>query len=159
MQQFSLELDISYERPVVTLRKFHNLDALVDTGARFPVWVVSEKRLKSIGALKVRECIEFGGFGGKAKGTIYQIPLFQFGDLMYPYMNIIACELTLPVPLILPATMFNNLIYEINNKTHRLNITVPDNESNVRNLTIKDDNGRLHVFCTSSEKGKKEIYL
>ena len=46
-------------------------------------------------------------------------------------------------------------IYEIDNKHHRLNITVPDDESISRNLTIKDENGRLRVFCTSSEEQGK----
>ena len=85
------------------------------------------------------------------KGTLYEIPMFQLGDIMYPHMGIIAHRSNFPVPILLPATMFNNLIYEINNKTHRLNITVPDDESHIRNLTIKDENGHLRVFCTSAE--------
>lgn len=53
--------------------------------------------------------------------------------------------------LILSATMFDGLIYEINTKTHKLNITVPNGESNVRNLRIEDSNGHLHVLCSSDE--------
>ena len=30
-------------------------------------------------------------------------------------------------------------------------ITVPNDESNVRNLRFEDANGRLHVFCSSDE--------
>jgi hypothetical protein len=47
--------------------------------------------------------------------------------------------------------MFNNLIYEIDNKHHRLNITVPCDESISRNLTIRDENGHLRVLCSSAE--------
>lgn len=51
----------------------------------------------------------------------------------------------------LSATMFNGLIYEINTKTHKLNVTVSNGESNIRNLRIEDASGHLHVLC-SSEK-------
>ena len=43
--------------------------------------------------------------------------------------------------------MFDNLIYEIDCKNHRLNVTIPDDESVVRNLRIKDSEGKLYVFC------------
>lgn len=43
--------------------------------------------------------------------------------------------------------MFHNLIYEIDSKNHKLNVTIPNNESTIRNLVIKDSDGRLHVLC------------
>lgn len=46
--------------------------------------------------------------------------------------------------------MFHGLIYEIDDRNHKLNITIPDDENTVRNLKIEDANGRLHVLCTSS---------
>ena len=146
-----LELDTVYQRPVITLDNFHNLKAMIDTGAVYPVWMSGEERLRRLGAVKKRDSVPFGGLGGMTNGALYKIPIFQLGDLLYPDMGIIAHRSSFPVPLLLPATMFNNLIYEINNKTHRLNITVPDDESISRNLTIKDENGRLRVFCTSAE--------
>ena len=110
-----------------------------------------EERLRRLGAVKKKDSVPFGGLGGMTRGALYEIPVFQLGDLIYPRMSIIAHRSNFPVPLLLPATMFNNLIYEINNKTHRLNITVPDDESISRNLTIKDEGGHLRVFCTSAE--------
>lgn len=151
MIQMTMELDSTYQRPVVKLDKFHSLDAMIDTGAIYPVWMNGEERLRRLGTTKVKDEIEFGGLGGMTKGALYEIPVFQLGGLIYPHMRIIAHRSNFPVPLLLPATMFNNLIYEIDNKAHRLNITVPDDESHIRNLTIKDENGRLHVFCTSAE--------
>ena len=143
-------LSSQYQRPVIeiTLNNFHKIIAMIDTGAVYPIWMVGEEKLATIGAVKVRDAIEFGGIGGMTVGAIYKIPMFQIGDLIYPNMGIIAHKTNFPVPILLPATMFNNLIYEINNKTHRLSITVPDDESNVRNLTIKDENGKLHIFCS-----------
>lgn len=64
-------------------------------------------------------------------------------------MSIIACADLKEVPfqLILSATMFDNLIYEIDCKNHQLNVTVPNDESIVRNLKIKDSEGRFYVLC------------
>ena len=147
----TLELDSTYQRPGVTLDNFYGLDAMIDTGAVYPVWMNGEASLHKLGATKIMDSIEFGGLGGMTKGSLYEIPMFQLGDLIYPCMRIIAHRSNFPVPILLPATMFNNLIYEIDNKHHRLNITVPDDESISRNLTIKDENGHLRVFCTSAE--------
>lgn len=150
MKQMTLELDQTYQRPVVTLEHFYSLDAMIDTGAVFPVWMNGEESLCKLGAVRKKASVDFGGLGGMTKGALYEIPIFQLGELIYPHMGVIAHRSNFPVPILLPATMFNNLIYEINNKAHRLNITVPDEESNIRNLKIIDTNGHLHVFCTSA---------
>ena len=146
-----MELRKEFQRPVIYLPEL-NLDAMLDTGSLFPVWCASEQQLQNYGGEKISDFAPFGGFGGKAVGKMYALPTFQMGGLIYPHLIIIACEYpNMIMPLILPATMFNNLIYEIDNKHHRLNITVPDDESHIRNLTIKEENGCLHVFCTSAE--------
>ena len=151
MKQMTLKLIEKYQRPVVKLDNFFGLEAMIDTGAVYPVWMSGEERLLRLGAVKKeKDSVPFGGLGGMTRGALYEIPVLQLGDLIYPRMGIIAHRSNFPVPLLLPATMFNNLIYEINNKNHRLNITVPDDESISRNLTIKDEGGRLRVFCTSA---------
>lgn len=147
----TLELIENYQRPVVKLADFFGLEAMIDTGAMFPIWMKGEESLRRLGSTKKKDSVEIGGLGGMTKGALYEIPVLLLDGLIYPCMKIIAHRSNFPVPLLLPATMFNNLIYEIDNKAHRLNITVPDDESHIRNLTIKDDNGRLHVFCSSAE--------
>lgn len=150
MNQFTLPLREEFQRPVIYLSEL-NLDAMLDTGSIFPVWCTKEAILRELGGEKIDDAFPFGGFGGMTTGKLYSLPVFRLGNLVYPHMKIIACEYpSMTWPLILPATMFNHLIYEINNKTHRLNITVPDDESISRNLTIKDENGHLRVFCTSA---------
>ena len=148
----TLKLYPEYQRPVVKLEQFHNLKAMIDTGAVYPVWMNGEERLRRLGAVKKKDSVPFGGLGGMTNGALYEIPALQLGDLIYPNMGIIAHRSDFPVPLLLPATMFNDLIYEINNKTHRLNITVPDDESISRNLVIKYENERLYVFCSSTKQ-------
>ena len=53
--------------------------------------------------------------------------------------------------MIMSASMFSQLRYEIDDENHKLNVTIPDSQSWVRNLIIKDENGHLKVFCTSAE--------
>lgn len=152
MKQYTLELDKDAQRPIIHIPEFHNVDALLDTGSLFPVWCASEQQLQKFGGEKISDFAPFGGFGGNVVGKMYSLPTFQLGGLIYPHLKIIACEYpNMIMPLILPATMFNHLIYEIDNKHHCLNVTVPDDESHIRNLTIKEEDGRLHVFCTSAE--------
>ena len=150
MKQFTLGLNDEYQRPVVKLPRFYGFNALLDTGAVFPVWLEDEQLLKKVGATLLREDVYFGGFEGRVHGHLYQLPHFQLGELIYPRMHIIVGKSSVIFPLILPATMFSHLIYEIDDHNHCLNISIPDTESNIRNLVIKDTDGHLHVACTSA---------
>lgn len=151
MKQIVLSLNERMQRPIVYLDNWNRIDAMIDTGAMFPVWVRNEKILERLGGEKVISGISFGGFGGETSGNLYKIPYFQLGDLVYPGLHIISCELNMPCHMILSATMFSRLRYEIDDENHKLNITVPDNQSLIRNLVIKSEQGRLKVFCMSGE--------
>lgn len=96
--------------------------------------------------------ISFSGFGGTTKGNLYQLQEMIIGDLIFLNTHIVACKDLRGVPfrLILSATMFRCLIYEVDDQNHKFNVTIPDNESNVRNLRIEDSNGRLHILCHSA---------
>ncbi|MBP3723048.1 MAG: hypothetical protein J6I62_07340 [Selenomonadaceae bacterium] len=151
MQNVVFDILKNANRPIVILPTFHNTRALIDTGAVFPIWCGKEKTLKGYGAEKILDSVPFGGFGGMTTGKLYRLPVFNFGCLIFPNMNIIVHEgFSITSPLILPATIFNNLIFEINNKLHTLKITIPDDESNVRNFIIREENGHLRVFVTSA---------
>ena len=117
---------------------------------RWELWG-DEEILSKLGATILIDHVEFGGFGGSAEGRLYIIPTFQFGELIYPNFHIIAHKMELPCQIILPATMFRKLRYEIDDENHALNVTIPDNQSNVRNLVSKDTGGKLHVLCTPAE--------
>lgn len=153
MKQIILDLDKSQQRPVVMLE--NGLKALLDTGAYIPVWVGGERILsEGLGAKLVKRNISFTGFGGTAYGNLYQVTI-QIGELLYPNMHIIASnDFEVPFHIILSATMFSHLIYEIDDWNHKFNITIPDSESCVRNLRVVDQNGKLYVLCNSS--GSKE---
>lgn len=149
MKQFTLQMNKNYQRPIVELKEWHNFEALLDTGAFFPVWTAHENVLLKAGGALERRNVKFGGFGGETLGDLYRLNTFAIGKLIFPNMSIIACRdlKNVPFQLILSATMFNNLIYEIDNKNHKFNVTIPDGESEIRNLTIKDSMGRLFVLC------------
>ena len=149
MRQFSLKLDVTQQRPVVLLE--NALTALLDTGAYIPIWTDEEDILLSdMGGKLVRSNVPFTGFGGTTYGNLYQVTL-KVGDLIFPNMHIIANnELNSSYNLILSATMFDGLSYEINTRTHWLHVTVAEDSDLVRNLRVVDNNGRLHVLCETA---------
>ena len=149
MKQFTLQMNKAYQRPIIELKTWYGFEALLDTGAFFPIWTANEKILTKVGGTLEKRNVKFRGFGGETVGNLYRINTFIIGDLIFSNMSIIACADLNQVPfqLILSATIFDNLIYEIDCKNHKLNVTIPNDESVVRNLTIKDTEGRLYVFC------------
>lgn len=151
MKQMTLKLDRLQQRPVVVVGD--GMTALLDTGAYIPVWTDDESILvEKLGAEMVAKDVSFTGFGGKATGNLYKVTI-QIGDLIYPNMIIISNDdLEVPFNMLLSATMFQNLIYEIDDKNHRLNVTIPDDESMIRDLHIVNSDGRIHVLCSSADE-------
>ena len=150
MKQMTLDLDESQQRPIIMLG--NGLDALLDTGALIPVWVGEESVLtRGLKAQLVKRTVPFFGFGGKTYGNLYKVTI-QVGELLDPDMHVIACnEWNASFHMILSATMFSNLIYEIDEYNHKFNVTVPDSESSIRHLKIVDKNGKIYVLCSSEE--------
>ena len=150
MRQFSLNLDATQQRPVVVLK---NLTALLDTGAYIPVWTDDEEILVSdLGAKLVKKDVPFSGFGGTTYGNLYQVTL-EVGDLIFPNMHIVANnKLNTSYNLILSATMFDGLIYEINTRFHVLNFTIINDNDLVRNLRVVDKDGKIHVLCSADNE-------
>lgn len=150
MKQITLDIKPVDPRPIIYLKNFFEIDAMLDTGAVIPVWVEEEDTLQSVGGIKERENFNFSGFGGEVYGTLYRIPIFTLSELTFPYLPIVAARMNLPCHLILSATMFSRLIYEIDDVHHKLNISVPVNESTTRNITVRDVNGRVRVVCSNA---------
>ena len=150
MKQMTLDLDESQQRPIIMLG--NGLDALLDTGALIPVWVGEESVLtRGLKAQLVKRTVPFFFFFVKTYGNLYKVTI-QVGELLYPNMHIIACnEWNASFHMILSATMFSNLIYEIDEYNHKFNVTVPDSESSIRHLKIVDKNGKIYVLCSSEE--------
>lgn len=147
--QLTLKLDANARRPVVKLNWFNGCRALLDTGALFPVWTASGQLLQQLGAKLIKEKVSFGGFGGETEGALYRIN-FRLGDLIFKDMPIVATGMEgLNCHLILPATMFDKMIYEIDTINHVLNINTRDNQL-VRILKVSDDNGKFSVYLAGT---------
>ena len=159
MKQFSLELYSTIQRPVIYLPHWHKFDAMLDTGALFPVWVDDESILSDLGATCVSENVEFGGIGGNVNGKMYKLPYLKLGELIYPQLPVVAHSMNVPCNILLSATMFSNLRYEIDDENHMLNITIPDVQSCVRNMFIRNEKGHLQVLCVSGDESTITDYL
>ena len=148
-------LDKYADRPIVNLQDYFGINVLIDSGARFPVWTADEDSLKALGGIVYRQDIEYSGIGGKTKGNIYKIPNFIFGNkgscLLYPQLPVVTNKdfSDAPFQMILSSTMFHNLEYTINDKSHTLTIRVPDDESDVRNAVIKLPDKGFQVLFVS----------
>ena len=147
MKQFTLKLDKNRQRPVVLLS--NGLTALLDTGAYIPVWTDVEDILVSdMGAELIKENVPLSGFGGSTYGNLYKVSI-DIGGIFYPNMHIIANnDINASFNLILSATMFDGLIYQIDTVNHVLNIDVPDHEGIIRNLRIENKHGKQLVLCS-----------
>ena len=152
MKQFTLNLLENHSRLIIKLENFSKTRILLDTGSEIPVWVTDENALKDFNAVKISSNVNFSGFGGMTSGNLYRIPYFQLGDLIYPQMHIIAKRLNLPCQMLISAPMFDGLIYEIDKVNHKLNVTIPDGRSIVKNVVIYDKDGKMHVICTDGDE-------
>ena len=129
-----------------------DLQPYLTQGRYIPVWTDDEDILLSeLGAVLVRKDVPLSGFGGSTFGNLYKVNL-NISGILYPNMHIIANnEINATFNLILSATMFAGLIYQIDTVNHMLNIEIPDWESNVRNLRVVDEDGKIFVLCSAVE--------
>ena len=148
--QLTLKLDENARRPVIKLNWFYGCRALLDTGALFPVWTGSDTILCKLDAELIKEeVVSFGGFGGKAFGKLYKVN-FLFDKLMFIDMPIVVTQMqSLNCHIILPATMFDKMIYEIDTINHVLNIDTKDNQI-VRILKVLEDGGKLSAYLAGT---------
>lgn len=71
MRQFTLGLNKANQKPIIELKTWYNFDALLDTGALFPVWTAAEDLITHVGGTLIKKGILFGGFGGQTTGNLY----------------------------------------------------------------------------------------
>lgn len=147
--QLTLKLDANARRPVIKLSWFNGCRALLDTGALFPVWTGDGELLQKLGATLMKKEVAFGGFGGDTKGSLYRIN-FTLDTLVFVDMPIVATNMKdLNCHLILPATMFDKMIYEIDMINHSLNIDTKDNQM-VRVLKLSDDTEKMSAYLAGT---------
>lgn len=111
MKQFTLHLVKEKSRPIVELKNWNNIYALLDTGAIYPIWTADERILIRFGATLKEKGVSFGGFGGKTSGNLYELKNIMIGGLIFSRLDIIACNdlKNSPFQMILSATMFTHI--------------------------------------------------
>lgn len=141
-------------RPVIEVGIFPGCRALIDTGAVIPVWVAAESQLavaENVHATGRRGTVS--GFGGSSEGNMYEMTL-DFGGLYYIDLPIVASRMkNTPWHIILPATLFDQMIYTIDNIRRIAIFEAPDNQL-VRHLKYRDKDGRTYIL--SQETQRKE---
>ena len=158
MIEITINLNKNTRRPIAMIDWFKGCRAMIDTGAIIPVWTASDNDLKILGATLERKNVSFGGFGGEAKGNQYRIN-FRLDKLMYVDMPIIAKEMSdLSCHMILPATMFEKMIYTIDDISKKMEIKILDNQI-VRNLRLSNDKGSISVYLAGAYESIEEYNI
>lgn len=156
--QITVQLDDRSRRPIANINWFNGCRALIDTGALFPIWNGDGKSLEDgFDAKLQKRNVMFGGFGGKAKGDLYRVN-FELNDIYYVDMPIITSELEgTNWNLIISATMFDGMSYEIDTVNIKLNIDTKDNQP-VRILKLSDDNNSISVYLAGTYETENDYY-
>ena len=153
--QITIPLDEKASHPVAKLAWFKNCQAMIDTGALFPVWTAPIFQLLSLGAVLEEKNIPFSGFGGQTYGDLYKVD-FKLGNLIYKDMPVIATRMdNLNCHMILSATMFDQMIYTIDTRNHFLSIDTCDNQL-IRHLKIQRTPERISVYLAGTYQSEKD---
>lgn len=150
-------LDKKENSPVIVLPWFNNCRVLIDTGSTMPMWLKSIVPLKMKGAVKQERQLILNGVGGKTTGELYKVN-FDFGNIHFKDLPIIHKEIKVAdAYMILPATLFEGMVYEINNIDYTFKVKV-DNKGCYRQFKIKDNNGIPYVYLANTYETEEEYY-
>ena len=154
--QITIPLDNEARRPVANLNWFNGCRVLVDIGALFPIWNKNEDILvKKLGAALIKRNIKFSGFGGETQGNLYRVN-FELNGLYYLDMPIVASKLKeANWNMIISATMFDGMAYEIDTVNKKLNIDIKDSQP-VRILRLSGDNNNISVYLAGTYESEDD---
>ena len=143
MKQFSLALAPKYERPLIDL---YGMPALIDTGAVIPVFSIYPQLLEIAFESKLIALDkQISGFGGEDNGSIYEIKNFMIGKLIFKNLEVfVPDEPKIKYPILLSATMFYGMAYEIDTINNTFNVRLRDETLLERNFKIISLRGRLY---------------
>lgn len=148
-------LDTRENSPVIVLPWFNNCRVLIDTGATLPMWLKSVIPLKIKGAIKENHMVNLNGVGGNSTGDLYRIN-FDFGNIHFKNLPIVHKEISVAdAYMILPATLFEGMVYEIDNINHTFKVKV-DNKEYYRDFKIKDKRGIPYIYLANTYETKEE---
>lgn len=143
MQEFIKRITYYEDQPCVILE--NGLQALIDTGAKIPVWTKSEETLLAYypDAEKVLDFVEIGLLEGVAKGSIWKIDL-AFDKLFFPRIPIFVCSYEeVDYTFLFSNSMFRKLEIRLDQYRDIFHVIIPDDESEVRNLSFGINGNRI----------------
>ena len=137
MKEFIKKISYSEDQPCVVLE--NGLQALIDTGAKIPVWTKTEELLLAYypDAERVLDTVEIGLLEGMAKGSIWKIDLI-FEKLIYPRIPIFVCNSSeVEYTFLFSNSMFRKLEIRLDQFEDTFHVIIPDGESEIRNLSFR----------------------
>ena len=149
-----IPLNKKIRRPVLMLDSwFPGCRAMLDTGAVCSVWTAPTFQLLKLGAELTKRDESFGSFGGSTTGNLYEVDL-RLKDLTYKKLPIIvARQDKLNCHLLLPATMFENMIYTINDKNHIFTLDTC-NDKSIITMNYRKSDERLYAHIVEQDSTK-----
>ncbi|MDR2888366.1 MAG: hypothetical protein LBV33_00810 [Lachnospiraceae bacterium] len=134
----SAEIQKTMDEAILQKLMLHKIPVLIDTGAVIPIWTGSKSVLESFGAQFYKAGVPVSGFGGGTVGDAYNLPNLTIDRLSYRDIKIVACaELgVVPFFMIISATMFRGLAYEVDIMKFNLNIRMNPGDSYARKLKV-----------------------
>jgi len=149
--EFVLRLSEDYKKPTINIDE---MVVLIDTGADVPTFMLTEKQLKDVYNAKLfksvddkGEPLKIGGFGGKCTGKIYELEMFKLGELIFPNMRVFVPDNGIKgIDIVISASMFDGLMYDIDTINHTLTVHVPEKEQLIRRVKLEDKDGNIIVL-------------
>lgn len=148
MKEFELPLSKDYQRPIINTGQ---IDALIDTGAMIPTFSIPSQYIylmeNAFHANKIKENVSISGFGGECKGSVYEMPHFEVGDLKYkPFQFFVPDKpISKDHPFLLSASMFYGTDYDFNTIDGKFIVKVSDETDLTRSFLLKDLEGVLYA--------------
>lgn len=117
----------AYDMPIIKISHLNTqIECLVDTGARVPVWCAGEDELKSLypNCIQDNSVFLLSGFGkGHEVAKVYTIPNFTLSDgkdaINYKNLSVAVINKDFSFSMILSYTMFNKMNISIDTFTNR----------------------------------------
>lgn len=149
-------LDSKYNNPIITLDWFIGCRALIDTGASLPIWLQEKDTvLKIKGGRRINnETVKLNGINGGIQVPLYRVN-FDMGSLHFQDMPIAVRKIDVDnAHIILPATLFEGMVYEIDNINHVFTVKTNSTKEFYRKLKIKDKNGIPSIYLADTYSTK-----
>ena len=140
MKEFSIPIQIKYERPFIELYK---LPALIDTRSVIPVVSLYPAMIEKFFEMKLILSNQF--VEGYEKGSVYSVSEFKIGDLIFEdFEFFVPDDPKFSFPFLLSATLFYGMEYTFDTINGKFIVRITDEQSLKRDFKIKSLRDKLY---------------